>query len=393
MASNSSTFNLDGKNEVVVSSDRSSPLLARRGTLGGSSTPRSLSSLPRCGRRLSFQKSLSAPSIDSIVYFYDNNGKIKIGELLGSGSYSSVYLGIRVDDDCVDTGERVALKLLNRESAIKLSQLFTPKTGDSIGDSNDSNDRNFCSEYNILNEYHKSKYIVEFFGLISTEPYPIKSNTIHGFSLQYCHHGDLNTYMNSHRQTDPTRTHQWVIEIAECISALHSIIPPIIHRDIKSSNFLIDSDQHIKITDFGLSRPFVDGNKNDTFGRLRTSLFYIPPEIVNINEDKNSTCDKSNTIENNIYCLPSDIYSTTIVIWEVINWTLRGFYSKPFDVKNSWMIIGLLNKGIRPNIDDFTSEWKDFLNRGWHSNPMERFLIDEMIDQLESLPVLLPISP
>ena len=35
---------------------------------------------------------------------------------------------------------------------------------------------------------------------------------------------------------------------------LHAHRPPIIHRDIKSGNLLVDENYRVKVTDFGLSR-------------------------------------------------------------------------------------------------------------------------------------------
>ena len=35
---------------------------------------------------------------------------------------------------------------------------------------------------------------------------------------------------------------------------LHSSAPPIIHRDLKTANLLVDQNWRVKVTDFGLSR-------------------------------------------------------------------------------------------------------------------------------------------
>lgn len=45
-----------------------------------------------------------------------------------------------------------------------------------------------------------------------------------------------------------------LVEIAKGIGYLHGLKPPVIHRDLKSMNVLIDNDCHIRIADFGISK-------------------------------------------------------------------------------------------------------------------------------------------
>ncbi len=53
--------------------------------------------------------------------------------------------------------------------------------------------------------------------------------------------------------------------IAECVLAIESVHKlNYIHRDLKPDNVLINRDGHIKLTDFGLCKPYYkDGRKSD----------------------------------------------------------------------------------------------------------------------------------
>ncbi|KDP41453.1 hypothetical protein JCGZ_15860 [Jatropha curcas] len=72
--------------------------------------------------------------------------------------------------------------------------------------------------------------------------------------VEYMPNGTLYSLLHcSSRPPGWTRRVRFALQIAKAIHALHSSNPPVIHRDIKSSNVLIDDNWKARIGDFGLA--------------------------------------------------------------------------------------------------------------------------------------------
>jgi tRNA A-37 threonylcarbamoyl transferase component Bud32 len=68
----------------------------------------------------------------------------------------------------------------------------------------------------------------------------------------------------------------WAVQLAEVLSYLHSQDPPIVFRDLKPANIMLQQDGTVKLIDFGIARRFHEGATKDTL--LYGSPGYSPPE-------------------------------------------------------------------------------------------------------------------
>jgi serine/threonine protein kinase len=83
---------------------------------------------------------------------------------------------------------------------------------------------------------------------------------------------------------------EWGIEIAEILKYLHRHKPPVIFRDIKPANIILQEDGKIKLVDFGIARTF-SLDKKSTVLMSRGTIGYAPPEQFTENEDTDERSD------------------------------------------------------------------------------------------------------
>nr|DAD38427.1 TPA_asm: hypothetical protein HUJ06_009068 [Nelumbo nucifera] len=128
---------------------------------------------------------------------------------------------------------------------------------------------------------------------------------------------------------------------AKALAYLHEAIEPkVVHRDIKSSNILIDDDFNPKVSDFGLAK-LLGAGKSHITTRVMGTFGYVAPEYANtglLNEK-------------------SDVYSFGVVLLEAITGRDPVDYSRPANEVNmvDWlkMMVGSRRSEevVDPNIE------------------------------------------
>ncbi|GFZ08311.1 protein kinase superfamily protein [Actinidia rufa] len=110
--------------------------------------------------------------------------------------------------------------------------------------------------------------------------------SIHGETrllvYELMHNGSLETQLHGPSHGSALTWHSRMkiaLDMARGLEYLHEHCnPPVIHRDLKSSNVLLDSNFNAKLSDFGLA--ITDGTQNKKNIKLSGTLGYVAPEYL-----------------------------------------------------------------------------------------------------------------
>ena len=260
----------------------------------------------------------------------------KNSSLLGSGSFSKVYRGKY-------KGDPVAIKML-----------VTPDlTGDVI--------RRCSSEAEILSQISHPN-VVRIFGISVLPPSVCIVLEICQFgSLADATRGVLNKPAGLQKRPLLLSTADKIFLALGCcrgLAALHSISPLLCHRDVKSFNFLVDSQLNAKIADLELGGEEyqVDAKKD---GQL---VCWLAPEILSGEAPTQA----------------ADVYSLSLVLWEIF----AG--SAPFDKTKFSEIDQLVLSGQRPFCPPGMIPFQSLVEEGWSHDLTTRPTAQYMAEVVES---------
>ncbi|KAF7847895.1 hypothetical protein BT93_L2475 [Corymbia citriodora subsp. variegata] len=250
------------------------------------------------------------------------------GRVIGEGGFGKVYLGT------LDSGTVVAVKMLSKSS----------KQGY----------KEFQAEAQLL-------MIVHHGNLVSLLGYCDDSKHV-ALIYEYMANGNLRQHLSGVFKMQPTGDHlkvltwskrlQIAVDAGQGLDYLHNgCKPPIIHRDMKTTNILLNENFQAKIADFGLSRAFATENDSYVSTCPAGTPGYLDPEF-----QSSGHLNKK-----------SDVYGFGIILFELI--TGRPAIMRSRDGSTSMHIlewlIPIVERGDLQSVMDPRLQGEFDINSAW----------------------------
>lgn len=174
--------------------------------------------------------------------------RYELGRLLGQGTFAKVYYARNII-----TGQSVAIKVIDKEKVIRVGLMDQIKREIAV--------MKLVRHPNIVHLYEVMATKMKIY-----------------FVMEYCKGGELfNKVANGKLKEDVAR--KYFQQLINAVDFCHS--RGVYHRDLKPENLLLDDDENLKISDFGLSA-LVESKHQD--GLLHTTCgtpAYVAPEVIN----------------------------------------------------------------------------------------------------------------
>lgn len=197
--------------------------------------------------------------------------------------------------------------------------------------------------------------------------------------LMHCMPGNLHERVCS---TDPAvratitdlQRIQWAEQALSAVQAVHEI--GMLHRDIKTDNFLLDTNNQVHLGDFGLAR-LLHMSQSIAAG----ALAFKAPETMIAHNNAFETANQAQSA----YGTASDMFSMAIVMWVIF--TGNGL---PFGESTHYLSVGnAILAGVRPpRLPEAAApllhraEVWNLLMLCWHQDPAQRLSAAEARQRL-----------
>ncbi|KAM7485627.1 hypothetical protein LguiA_001636 [Lonicera macranthoides] len=289
--------------------------------------------------------------------------------VIGKGGFGTVYKGDIIDNDGAYT--TVAFKRLN-----PLSKQGAPEFWTEINMLSNFRHSHLVSLIGYCDHHNEMIIVYEYMvrGTLADHLYKISRNN--------------NRYYNNNNIGNSSPL-SWVQRLKICIGAargldyLHTgtaILQRVIHRDVKSSNILLDENWEAKISDFGLSRigPAEQEVTHVSTAHIAGTFGYMDPDYFLTRR----------------FTRKSDVYAFGVVLLEVL--CERPALDRSLD-EDQWGLArwgqqcikeGASHQIIGPNLkweikQNSLTEFVQIADQCLHSSPKQRPTMSEVVARLE----------
>ena len=197
---------------------------------------------------------------------------------------------------------------------------------------------------------------------------------------EYCARGSLFSVLQRHTKPGVPAL-EWRVRLQMALGAaagmcyLHNCAPPVIHRDLKSPNLMVDRYFRVKVGDFNLSRIAMAGRGSassvgpeSSQGGLHSPR-WMAPEVL----------------RQASYSKASDVYSFAVVLWEIRT------LSVPWAQSGQWQVMhAVVEEGRRPEMDEpprpsfaGIDSYDALIADAWAQDPSERPAFEMVITKLQ----------
>ncbi|KAJ8773803.1 hypothetical protein K2173_008266 [Erythroxylum novogranatense] len=277
--------------------------------------------------------------------------KLLLNHVIARGTYATVH-------GALYEGRKVAVKVLDwgQEDIRTKSEIDTLR-------------RAFMQEVSVWNKLDHPN-ICKFMGAFMG-PSGIEINTNNGtlaahmcgVVTEYCPGGTLKSHLTENLESRLafSTVMDFALDLARGLVYLHS--RNLVHRDLKTENMLLDENQTLKITDFGVAR--IQATNNSEMTGFTGTLGYMAPEVF----------------ESKPYTSKCDVYSFGICLWEM--------YCCDVPYRNlsfSELTSAVTYKNLRPSIPKCCPKTlATVMKRCWDADPNKRPEMEEVVTMLEAI--------
>jgi serine/threonine protein kinase len=171
-------------------------------------------------------------------------------------------------------------------------------------------------------------------------------------AMRYVEGSDLKQAIRSKGKLEPLRTSAIVDQIASALDAAHA--RGLVHRDVKPANVLLTPDDHVYVSDFGLTKRAVSVSGLTETGQLIGTIDYVAPEQI-----KGDPVDQR-----------ADVYSLGCLLFECL--AGHAPYPRDIEVGVLWAHVETPPPSLIEERSDLPSEVDDVVAGAMAKDPAER---------------------